>query len=88
MSTLNDLCKRTDAVVDAVTEASRFVGRDIWTNGYGILADHSSVRSNLVEARNRIEAALKAINEAPWPRDADYDALEAEHNRPRDEEPA
>lgn len=84
--TLNELSKRTDVVVDAVTEASRFAGRDIWMNGYGILADPSSVRANLAEARKHIDAALKALNETQWPRDADYDALEAAHNRQHDEE--
>lgn len=78
--TLNDLSKRSDQISDAVAQAYGYVGRDLWTNGFGILADPSSVRSNLLMARQKIDAALKTLADTSWPSDADYDAIEEAHN--------
>lgn len=80
MSTLNQLNKRTDDILDAVAEAQRLIGRDLWCNGYGIFADPNKVRLDLAAAHAKIGEALKVLRETQWPNDADYDALEREHN--------
>lgn len=86
MLTINELSKRTDTIVDAVLEAKRFIDRPLWTNGFGVLSDPSSARSNLVEARSKIDAALQAFRNTTWPSDADYDRLESAQNSTRSTE--
>jgi hypothetical protein len=78
--TLNDLGKRTQAVIDEVVDAGQILNRSIWTNGFGVLADPSMLRARLLDARTHIEAALMVINSTEWPSDDDCDALERAHN--------
>lgn len=80
MSRLNDIKQRSDEICDAVAEAHRLAGKDIWCNGYGIIADPSMVRLELAAAHAKLGEALKLLRETPWPHDDDYGALELEHN--------
>jgi hypothetical protein len=78
--TLNDLSRRTDDIVAAVSEAQKLTSVDLWCNGYGILADPTKVRLDLAAAHAKLGEALKMLRETQWPRDEEYDALEREHN--------
>lgn len=71
---------RTDKVVDAVAEAQKLAGCDLWCNGYGILADPNKVRLDLAAAQSKLGEALVVLRETQWPRDDEYDALERAHN--------
>ena len=77
---INQLHDTTSAICDAVADAQKLVGCDLWCNGYGILADPSQVRLKLAEAHAKLGDALKLLRETRWPRDDEYDALEREHN--------
>lgn len=77
---INQLNKTTDEISAAVAEVQRLVGCDLWCNGFGILADPSQVRSKLTDAHAKLGRALKLLRETRWPSDAEYDALEREHN--------
>jgi hypothetical protein len=79
---INQLSKRTDEIVAAVGEAQKLVGVDLLCNGFGILADPTSVRLDLAAAHAKLGEALRLLRETDWPSDADYDALEREHNNP------
>jgi hypothetical protein len=78
---INELSKRTDAIVGAAGEAQKLAGVDLWCNGYGILADPNRVRLDLAAAHAKLGEALKLLRETKWPHEDEYDALEREHNR-------
>jgi hypothetical protein len=84
---INELSKRTDAICKATSEAARilrrFEGRCI--NGWGILSDPNLRYSDLHDAKQKIDAAIKLYTETTWPRNnADYETLERSHNREMD----
>lgn len=77
---LNQFKARTDKVIDAVAEAQKLAGCDLWCNGFGILADPNRVRLDLAAAHAKLGDALKLMRETEWPSDAEYDTLERENN--------
>lgn len=82
--TINELSKRTDAICEAAGDAARILGRfeGRCVNGWGILSDPNLRYSDLYDAKQKIDAALKLHTETLWPRtDADYEQLERQHNR-------
>jgi hypothetical protein len=84
MTSINELSKRTDAILEAAQEAARilrrFEGRCV--NGWGILSDPSLRYSDLYDAKKKIDAAIELHVKTKWPySDADYERLEVEHNR-------
>ena len=82
--TINELSKRTDTICEQAAEAARVLGRfdgGRIVNGWGIFSDPSMRYSDLHDAKQKIDAAIKLHVETPWPRsDADYEALERRHN--------
>ena len=81
--TINELSKRTDTICEAASDAAsilrRFEGRCV--NGWGIFSDPSLRYSDLYDAKQKIEAALKLFTETQWPRtDDDYEKIERAHN--------
>lgn len=83
-STINDLSKRTDQIFEALNDAERALKSNSCStyNGFGILSDPSMARSNIYDAKKKLEEALALLNGAKWPSsNADWDALEAAHNR-------
>lgn len=78
--TINELGKRTDAVLDPLGEAITLLRGPVWTNGYGVLADPSALRLRIAEASAHLDAALKALRETKWPTNREWDALEGAHN--------
>lgn len=83
MSKIINAASATDTIQDHVGVAldrlqHGFNGRIV--NGFGVYADPSMRRNDLVEAQKAIEAALKVMRETAWPSNAEYDAEEEAHN--------
>jgi hypothetical protein len=79
MSNITKAAHATDQIQDHVGIAidrlqSGFNGRIV--NGYGIYADPSMRRSDLVEVQKAIETALSIMRSTQWPSNAEYDALD------------
>lgn len=79
MASIEDAATATTIIQDLASSALEtlqggFVGRIV--NGFGIYADPSSRRRDLIEARNAIDAALTVMNATKWPSNAEYDARE------------
>jgi hypothetical protein len=66
----------TTKVIDHAINASELLGRSITYNGFGIIADVSSTRSRLYDAKEQIEKALAAMNATDWPTSQELDYLE------------
>lgn len=63
----------TDQIIAEAGEATRRLAI-LMTNGYGILADPSMVRSNLADARDAINRALVVLGQVNWPTEDEYDS--------------
>ncbi len=79
---INELSKRTDAVFEAVTQATRLIhGFTYAYNGWGVLADPAMTRAQLSDARAQIDRALEIVSSTAWPStDNDWEVLERNHN--------
>lgn len=53
--------------------AEQALSGSVSVNGFGIYHDRFSLRSKLLDARENINEALKALDAVEWPTDADYD---------------
>jgi hypothetical protein len=64
----------TDVVLEGHNRALQALQAPLWTNGAGVLADPSMVRSNLHRAKAAIDMALDAMNNLDgWPQERDYE---------------
>lgn len=82
LSPINALSKVSDEVRQKIDDATNILGKAArHCNGWGILADVSETRSRVSQALHDLKAADELLRRTSWPSDAEYDALEREHNR-------
>lgn len=81
-SRINVLNKVSDEVRDKIDAATDVLGKAArHSNGWGILADVAETKSRIAEALRDLMAADNLLRGTSWPTDAEYEALEREHNR-------
>lgn len=68
--------KETGQVLDFWSEAYKELHGNVQTNGYGILADSSLLKGKLLRAKKQIDNAIKILDQADWPTQADYDEFD------------
>lgn len=71
---ITDAATVTTSIADLVIEA-RSELEEVWSNGHGVLSEPYTTRSELTRARNKLNDALAALDDACWPTTADYDAV-------------
>jgi hypothetical protein len=81
-SRINALGKVSDEVRQKIDDATNVLGKAArHCNGWGILADVSETRGRISQALHDLRSADELLRGTSWPTEAEYAALEREHNR-------
>lgn len=64
----------TEDILQIVRDAGGGLGGHA-TNGHGIFCDPQAVRAALMNAREKLSAAIDLHDSVYWPADAEYDSL-------------